>query len=138
MVGIASKILLSGENEAEVTLIGGSSGYGESIVVRYGAEEWAIIDSCIDAMNQTCLPIAYLEDIGVDVKEQVKYVICTHWHDDHIKGLHQVLDACSCDVIFCVAIVSEKQKFLYEIERSNLYEPDRGIRKELILAMDKV
>lgn len=138
MVGIASKILPAGENEAEVTLLGGSSGYGESIVVRYGADEWAIIDSCIDAMNQTCLPIAYLEDIGVDVKEQVKYVICTHWHDDHIKGLHQVLDACSSDVIFCVAIVSEKQKFLYEIERSNLYEPDRGIRKELILAMDKV
>ena len=138
MVGIATKILPFGPNEAEVTLIGGTSGYGESVVVRYGENEWAIIDSCIDSLTQTCLPIAYLEDIGVDIGSQVKYVICTHWHDDHIKGLHKVLDACSCEVTFCVAIASERLSFLYEIQRSNLYEPDRGVRKELILAMDKV
>ena len=133
MVGIATKILPAGPDEAEVTLIGGSAGFGESIVVRYSNDEWAIIDSCVDSITQTCLPIAYLVDIGVKVKEQVKYVICTHWHDDHIRGLHDVLEACSNDVIFCVAIASEKLKFLYEIERSNLYEPDRGVRKELIL-----
>lgn len=138
MVGIATKILPSGPNEAEVTLIGGTSGYGESVVVRYGENEWAIIDSCIDSLSQKCLPIAYLEDIGVDVGTQVKYVICTHWHDDHIKGLHKVLEACSSETTFCVAIASEKLSFLYEIQRSNLYEPDKGVRKELILAMDIV
>ena len=138
MVGIATKILPSGPNEAEVTLIGGTSGYGESVVVRYGENEWAIIDSCIDSLSQKCLPIAYLEDIGVDVGTQVKYEVCTHWHDDHIKGLHKVLEACSSETTFCVAIASEKLSFLYEIQRSNLYEPDRGVRKELILAMDIV
>lgn len=138
MVGIATKILPAGPEEAEVTLIGGSAGFGESVVVRYSKDEWAIIDSCVDTITQTCLPIAYLVDIGVKVKEQVKYVICTHWHDDHIRGLHDVLEACSNDVIFCVAIASEKLKFLYEIQRGNLYEPDRGVRKELILTMDKV
>lgn len=138
MVGIATKIQPFGPNEAEVTLIGGTSGYGESVVVRYGENEWAIIDSCIDSLTQTCLPIAYLEDIGVDICSQVKYVICTHWHDDHIKGLHKVLEACSNEVFFCVAIASERLSFLYEIQRSNLYEPDRGVRRELILAMDKV
>lgn len=138
MVGIATKILPSGLDQAEVTLIGGTSGYGESVVVRYGEKEWAIIDSCIDPLSQTCLPIAYLEDIGVDIGSQVKYVFCTHWHDDHIRGLHKVLEVCSSDVIFCVAIASEKLKFLYEIHRSNLYEPDRGVRKELILVMDIV
>ena len=133
-----SKIQSLGNDELEVTLIGGSSGYGESVVVRYGNNEWAIVDSCVDVIKQTCLPIAYLKEIGVNIKEQVKYVICTHWHDDHIQGLHKVLDECSDDVVFCVAIASERLKFLYEIERSNLYEPDRGVRKELILAMDKV
>ncbi len=138
MVGIATKILPFGPNEAEVTLIGGTSGYGESVVVRYEENEWAIIDSCIDTISQKCLPVEYLKDIGVRIEEQVKFVICTHWHDDHIKGLHLLLDACSSDVVFCVAIASEKLNFLYEIERSNLYDPDRGVRKELILAMDKV
>ena len=138
MVGIATKIQPFGPNEAEVTLIGGTSGYGESVVVRYGEQEWAVIDSCLDSLTQTCLPIAYLEDIGVDISSQVKYVICTHWHDDHIRGLHKVLEACSSEAVFCVAIASEKISFLYEIQRSNLYEPDRGVRKELILAMDKV
>ena len=140
MVGIGNteKITPFGPNEAEVTLIGGTSGYGESIVVRYGENEWAIIDSCIDTLTQTCLPIAYLNDIGVNVKTQVKYVFCTHWHDDHIRGLHELIEACSNDVVFCLAIASDKEKFLYEMERSNLYEPDRGVRKELILALDKV
>ena len=138
MVGIAAKLQAPNKDELEVTLIGGSSGYGESVVVRYGNNEWAIVDSCVDVINQTCLPIVYLKEVGVNIKEQVKYVICTHWHDDHIQGLHKVLDECSSDVVFCVAIASEKLKFLYEIERSNLYEPDRGVRKELIMAMDKV
>lgn len=138
MVGITTKILAAGKDEIEVTLIGGSSGYGESVLVRYGDKEWAIIDSCVDALTQTCLPLAYLDEIGVNIQEQVKYVICTHWHDDHIQGLHKILDSCSNNVVFCVAIASEKLRFLYEIERSNLYEADRGVRKELILAMDKV
>ena len=138
MVGIASKILPCGSNEAEVTLIGGTSGYGESVVVRFGENEWAIIDSCVDTLTQKCLPIEYLKEIGVNVETDVKYVICTHWHDDHIKGLHKVLEECSKEVIFCVAIASEKLNFIYEIERSNLYDPDRGVRKELIMAMDKV
>lgn len=138
MVGLAVDILPSSPKEAEVTLIGGTAGYGESVVVRYGENEWAIVDSCIDSITQTCLPVAYLKDLGVDIETQVKYVICTHWHDDHIRGLHNVLEACSSEVTFCVAIASEKLSFLYEIHRSNLYEPDRGVRKELILAMDVV
>lgn len=137
MVGLNSNILPIGEHEAEVTLIGGSSGFGECIVIRYEEDEWAIVDSCIDAKTQTCLPLEYLRALGVKPEEKVKYVICTHWHDDHIRGLHEVLNACSSDTIFCVAMASERLKFLYEIERSNLYEADRGVRKELILCMDK-
>lgn len=125
------------KQEAEVTLIGGSSGFGESILVRYGEDEWAIIDSCIDAKTHSCLPLEYLQALGVKAEEKVKYVICTHWHDDHIRGLHEVLNACSSNTIFCVAMASEKLKFLYEIERSNIYEADRGVRKELILCMEK-
>jgi len=136
MVGLNAKLDTPLSNQAEVTLIGGTSGYGESVVIRYSANDWAIIDSCFDTATKKCLPLDYLREIGVNIEQQVKYVFCTHWHDDHIKGLHTILKACSKETVFCVAIASDRLNFLYEIERSNLFDPDRGARRELILAME--
>ena len=37
----------------------------------------------------------YLGQMGVDVSTQVKLVVGTHAHDDHIAGLSKVLGACN-------------------------------------------
>jgi hypothetical protein len=34
----------------------------------------------------------YLNSIGVDPKSQIKLVVATHWHDDHIKGMAQLFE----------------------------------------------
>ena len=39
---------LPGAHTAEITLIGTGGGYGESCVVHYGENNWAVIDSCVD------------------------------------------------------------------------------------------
>ena len=98
-------------DEVEVSLFG--PGYGESIVVHIGGGEWIIVDSCIDTNNQTdtrSLAVAYLTEIGVDLAKQVSHVIATHWHDDHIRGLSEVVGCCeSAD--FCCAIALGKKEF---------------------------
>lgn len=98
-------------DEIEITLIGTGGGYGEAVVVKLNTNVWAIIDSCINPSTKKPLTIEYLENIGVDVSKEVKYVICTHWHDDHIRGLSTVLEKCK-EAKFCMPSVNDKAKFL--------------------------
>lgn len=99
------------DNIAEVTLIGTGGGYGESVVIHLGNQSWIVIDSCIDPYSKDCLPLEYLKEIGVNLKKDVIQIVCTHWHDDHIKGISNLLNECE-SVSFCMARPADKKKFL--------------------------
>jgi beta-lactamase superfamily II metal-dependent hydrolase len=101
-------------NEVEITVIGTGGGYGESIVVKTGISSWIIIDSCINPSTKEPLATQYLQNIGVDLND-VKLVICTHWHNDHIRGISKVLQQCE-NAEFCFSDVHDLQKFLYLCE----------------------
>ena len=115
MVGINEKLTGPGENEAEVTLIGGTAGFGETIIIHIGNGIWAVVDSCKNPMNGECVALAYFNEIGVNVKDQLKYVICTHWHEDHIMGLSSLLEACSEKTVFALSCADDREKFIYEM-----------------------
>ncbi|HRI34784.1 MAG TPA: MBL fold metallo-hydrolase [Saprospiraceae bacterium] len=97
-------------SEVEITLIGTGGGYGESIVMKIGVDSWIIIDSCVNPSSKQPLAIEYLKDIGVDLSKII-LVICTHWHNDHIKGLSSVLSKCP-NAEFCFSSVHDLRKFL--------------------------
>lgn len=98
------------ETEVEVTLIGTGGGYGESIVLKVSKDSWVIVDSCINPNTRQPLAIEYLNSIGVNL-DNVILIICTHWHNDHIKGLSKALDLCK-KAEFCFSFVHDLQKFL--------------------------
>ncbi|MBL0279793.1 MAG: hypothetical protein IPQ11_05550 [Bacteroidetes bacterium] len=50
------------ENEVEVTLIGTGGGYGETLLLKIGKDDWVIIDSCINPNNKTPLSLEYLKN----------------------------------------------------------------------------
>ena len=106
---------LPSNNIAEITLIGTGGGYGESIVVHLGNSNWIIVDSCVDPITKKILPLEYLRSIGVDIEKDVKLILCTHWHDDHIKGLSTILDLCK-NAIFSMARPNDLGKFLLFVE----------------------
>lgn len=78
-------------DEFEITTIGAGHQSGESVVLHLENGQWVIIDSCVS--EKKVLPLYYLEQIGVPF-ENVKFVICTHWHEDHVKGLPDILREC--------------------------------------------
>src|SRR4051812_39012644 len=78
-------------NEFEISLFG--PGKGESVVLHLGAGVWAIVDSCRNFETGDASALDYLKTIGVS-PEAVTLVLATHWHDDHIRGLSDVLRAC--------------------------------------------
>lgn len=93
-------------NELEVTLIG--PGYGESVVVHLGEGAWMIVDSCVDSTGEP-RPLRYLEQIGVDPAESVGLVVATHWHDDHIRGMEEVVARCGRARFCCSAVLRTKE-----------------------------
>ncbi len=98
-------------NIIEVSLIGTGGGYGESIVLKLGDNNWIVIDSCIDPSSQKSLPLFYLKQMGVDVSRDVKLILCTHWHDDHILGISDLLNECTISEL-SFAPPTDRRKFL--------------------------
>jgi beta-lactamase superfamily II metal-dependent hydrolase len=96
---------------SEITLLGTGGGYGESIVIHLGGQNWIVVDSCINPNTKECLPLEYLKKIGVNISSDVKLIICSHWHDDHILGLSLLLDACQ-SAKFVITRTSDRKKFL--------------------------
>ena len=96
------------DDEISITFFG--PGFGESVVIHIGDRNWIIIDSCLnDAMEPAA--IAYLNEIGVDLASEVKLVMATHWHDDHIKGLSTTLQVCA-SAAFAMPISMTNREFL--------------------------
>ena len=90
--------------EFELTLFG--PGYGECVVLHAGDGSWVIVDSCID---ETGAPRAlrYLESINVDAAEAVRLVVASHWHDDHIRGMTLLVEACRSANFCCAAALCQ-------------------------------
>ena len=97
-------------DEIELTLLG--PGYGECAVVHIGADQWMIVDSCVkgpllpvDENGQPRSPatahpaLAYLNEIGVPF-DSVRWILATHWHDDHVHGLDHLLASCRQAVLY--------------------------------------
>ena len=117
-----------GEGEFELTLFG--PGYGESIVLHVGSGSWVIVDSCIDT-DGTPKALRYLESIGLDPSQSVSLVIATHWHDDHIRGMAQLVEACS-QATFCCAAALCRPEFLSVVgalEPRHLSVSGSGVRE---------
>lgn len=115
------------ESEVEITLIGTGGGYGECVLIKLHNSDWFIIDSCINPETKKPLALEYLEAIGVDYKEHVKQVICTHWHDDHIRGLSTILELCP-KAEFSPTRVNDIPKFLRLIGFDEKIHAKTGIR----------
>lgn len=97
-------------DQVEVSLIG--PGYGESVVVHLGDGEWIVVDSCVEKDEEGFVQssaVAYLRKIGVDPTKQVSHVVATHWHDDHIAGLSEVVKCCESAEFCCAAAFREEE-----------------------------
>ena len=100
-------------NELRITVIG--PGYGESIIIHAGFDDWIIIDSCINPNTKKPTPLEYLESIGVN-PDKVKVIVATHWHDDHIRGLSDLVDICvNAKIVISEAMAASNFKELISL-----------------------
>src|SRR5229473_2853383 len=106
-------------DEIEVTVIG--PGFGESILIHVGMQEWFIVDSCLDSTSGRPAALPYLEGMNVDPARHVKGILATHWHDDHIGGMSQLLSACGEAQFTCAPALTKKEF----VDVATLYNKNR-------------
>lgn len=97
------------QDEIEVSLFG--PGYGESVLLHIGYNQWVIVDSCIEPVSEFPAPISYLRRINVDPAIAVKQIIATHWHDDHVRGLAEAFKECKSAEFVCSVAQTTKEFF---------------------------
>jgi beta-lactamase superfamily II metal-dependent hydrolase len=115
-------------DELEVSLLG--PGYGESAVLHVGDGDWIVVDSCVDPTTHNAAALDYLAAIGAQPNESVKYILATHWHDDHIGGLAQLVDACASAEFACsVALRQGEFLALVAAETYGPIKQDSGVRE---------
>ena len=96
-------------NEIEISIFGNS--YGECIVVHLCDGEWIIVDSFRDPYTKRPIALEYLKSIKVDCAKNVKAIVATHWHDDHVCGLSDVINECK-NALFICSEAAGKNEFL--------------------------
>lgn len=99
-----------GDKDVEVHLFG--PGYGESVLVHLGFNQWLIVDSCVARGSRAAAPTAYLESIDVDPATAVKVIVASHWHDDHVRGLSEVVRKCKSAEFWCSGALRERDFFI--------------------------
>ena len=114
--------------EFEVTLFG--PGYGESIVLHIGNGKWIVIDSCIDDEG-TSRALKYLDSISVNPSNSVELIVATHWHDDHIRGMTELIKVCKNASFCCSSALCTKEflAFIDALEGRHLSVNGSGVRE---------
>lgn len=121
----------------EISLFG--TGVGEGLAVHLGNGDWALVDTCREIPNSTPLNLAYLESIGVDVAVAVKIIIATHWHDDHVDGLSNIIARCpnarlafsqalACDEFLSLVQLYGDPDYILDREKSGVKEMVNALR----------
>ena len=117
-----------GQGDLEITLLG--PGYGESVVLHVGGGVWVVVDSCLNA-NGSPQALRYLQSIGIDPATAVDLIVATHWHDDHIRGIAELVKACKKATFCCASVLCQKEFLIaaYAIEERHLSGGSSGMRE---------
>lgn len=93
-------------DELEISVFG--PGIGECVAIHLGNREWIIVDSCCSQDNEPAV-IKYFKKIGVNLSTEVRLVVSSHWHDDHIKGLSKIFSECNSAQFTCAVALRQRE-----------------------------
>lgn len=109
-----------GPEELEVSVFG--PGYGECVLIHVGYGVWLVVDSCIDPKTNRSAPLGYLESIGFDPASAIDLVVASHWHADHVRGLHELYSVASAAKFSCSSVLAGKEF----VSLAKIYSEDAG------------
>ena len=106
-------------DEFEISIFG--PGIGECILMHLGNGEWFVIDSCRLPGSKSSAALEYLDALGIEPASAIKRILAPHWHDDHVKGMSEIVRRCP-NALFAMSAALESDQFnqlVFEIEEHN-------------------
>lgn len=95
-------------DQVEVVLLGPR--YGEAVCVHIGDNRWLAVDSCLYGKPAQPATLFYFDQIGVS-PDRLELVCITHWHDDHVRGISELVQhAVAAKVVIPEAL--QRKEFL--------------------------
>lgn len=91
----------------EVVFFG--KGYGESILLHIN-DKWFVIDSFIEPKSKAPIALKYLSDNGYGI-EDISGIICSHWDNDHVAGISQIIEQHTDGLSLCLPIAYNDKRF---------------------------
>ncbi len=88
---------LSIPNNGSVDVIIFGKGIGESILIKSKSGDYILIDSFINDDTKRPICLDYFDKFKISY-HNLKLIIITHWHNDHIKGLAEIIKNVGKDV----------------------------------------
>lgn len=104
-----NKIRCPKQDEFEIILFG--KGIGECILLHIKDNYWIVVDSFLDPASKRPVALKYLESLGLKPSEVIKQIVVTHWHDDHIRGISEILNECPVADFVCSIAIQEREFF---------------------------
>lgn len=116
-------------DDFEVSVIG--PGFGECIIV-YAAGRWIIVDSCRDPITRRPVAAHYLEALGVPLAE-IKWIVATHWHSDHVSGIGELVQSASRAQFVCAHAIQNREFQSYSglVRRHSVGDTVRDFRQAI-------
>jgi beta-lactamase superfamily II metal-dependent hydrolase len=102
-------------DEVEISLFG--PGYGECVLVHLGRGDWMMVDSCRNTGTQVQPALDYLAAMGVNIAAAIRLTVISHWDDDHIGGLSDVIQATPEAEVWCSTAMTASREFLALVEQ---------------------
>ncbi|MGO9137251.1 MAG: hypothetical protein ACLP9S_04620 [Syntrophales bacterium] len=105
-------------DQIELTLFG--PGYGECAAVHLGANRWIVVDSCLNTSTGKPAVLEYFNTIGVSAQEAVRLIVVSHWHDDHVRGLSNIVSSCPNAPVCCSSALTKSEFLAYVLAYENI------------------
>lgn len=95
-------------------------GYGECAMIHLGENQWIIVDSCLNKKTGKPAALDYFQSIGTPPEEAVKLIVISHWHDDHIRGLSDIVLSCPKTSICCSSALTKEDFIAHILHYKNI------------------
>jgi beta-lactamase superfamily II metal-dependent hydrolase len=122
-------------DEFEISIFG--PGRGECVLIHLGQNEWCVVDSCVSRGSTDPVAVEYLRRFNNDALANVRLVVATHWHDDHIRGMASLLSRAP-HADFCCSMALGHREFLTLISAASATIPGYSGVEEFAAILDEL
>ncbi len=122
-------------DEFEISIFG--PGRGECVLIHLGDNEWCVVDSCISRRSADPVAVEYLRSFNNDALANVRLVVATHWHDDHIRGMASLFSRAP-HAHFCCSMALQHREFLTLVSAASATIPGYSGVEEFVAILNEL